>query len=194
MHYHNKGLIKLQNTTFLNMEKTDTSASFFKLFYNEEIYKVAEEKNYRHDTSPIENLVSENEVRYNALIDSFEGETSRTLILFSYPEGNEFPGKDKIFLGQVLSAVGLSFNIVSRLNTLSLPSNIKWGDIAAKSNAEYVICFGIDEKYMPAGIQEGQIYNIDNKRVLCTASLAELTSNNLRKKLLWQGLKEIYGL
>jgi DNA polymerase III psi subunit len=176
------------------MEKTGYSSAFFKSFFNEGIYKLPEKKNYGQIPSAQDNLVSENKAGYNLSIDSFEGKTSNTLILFGYPASSGMPEKDKVFLNQVLGAVGLSFENVTRLNIETLSGGVQWADIAAGTAADFVIGFGVDSEYLPSGIQEGQIYNIDGKRVLSSASLPELISNNMRKKLLWQGLKEIYGL
>jgi DNA polymerase III psi subunit len=176
------------------MEKTEHSSAFFKSFFNEGIYKIPEKKKYGQNPSTQGNLVSEDKAEYNLSIDSFEGKTSNTLILFGYPAASGMPEKDKVFLNQVLGAVGLAFENVSRLNIENLAGGIQWADIAAGTAADFVIGFGVDPEYLPTGIQEGQIYNIDGKRVLCSASLPELISNNMRKKLLWQGLKEIYGI
>ena len=176
------------------MRKSEDSLSFYKLFFNEELYNLNEKKPYALTENKNQNILSESKSSYNAIQEFFEGITAQTLIMFNYPSGAQMPAGDKVLLGQVLKAVGLDFESVSRLNTSKLPQNIKWEDIAENSQSDFVICLGVDKKYMPDHIGEGQIYNINGKRALCAASLSELILNNSKKKLLWQGLKEIYGI
>jgi len=176
------------------MEESENNVVFYKLLFGDELYHIDENKTYS-DIDMLQNHnVSESEAAYHNDQSHFEGITSKTLIMFNYPESSDMPPGDKVLLGQVLKAVGLSFETVSRLNVVRLPQNTSWDNIAAQSGADYVIAFGVSKKYMPIGIDEGQIYNIDHKRVLYAATLTELIENNLRKKMLWQGLKEIYGI
>jgi hypothetical protein len=176
------------------MKKSEEDATFYKLLFKDELYYIAEKKPYSAGISGPGNSVSEDVVTYHPSQSYFEGITSKTLIMFNYPDSSQMPAGDKVLLGQVLKAVGLSFDTVSRLNTINLPKNVSWEEIAEQSAADFVICFGVEKKYMPTNIGEGQIYNINGKRALCTTTLNELILNSSSKKLLWQGLKEIYGI
>jgi DNA polymerase III psi subunit len=176
------------------MEQKESSPAFFRLFFNEGIYRVPETKKYDPAINSNPEILSEKGSDYGTFIHFFEGKTAKTLLLFNYEGSEGIPAQDKIFLEQILRAAGLDFDSVSRLNTAALKGKFSWEDIALNSAADFIIAFGVAAQYMPSGIGEGQIYNIDDKRILYAAALNDLSANNLRKKLLWQGMKEIYGL
>jgi len=172
----------------------DPDITFLNALFTDEVYRIGGKKYTQKLTSKQINGVSEESVAYQKNVDLvFSGIQSATLLVFSYIGDDAIPVADKTLLDQVLKAAGLSFENLSRLY-LGGQQNVSWTDIAAQSAADFVIAFGIDQNYLPDGIAEGEIYNINNKRVLCNASLAELSTNSAKKKMLWQGLKEIYGL
>jgi len=177
------------------MEKTEPSFGFYERFFNEGLYLIKGKGKPYVSAPNAGHAVSETFVPYPDENNShFEEITSGTLLMFRYPGTDEMPAGDKAFLVQILKAVGLGFQAVSRINTPGLGSGTDWEAIAARSSSDFVIAFGVDKAFLPHGIEEGQIYNINGKRVLAAASLPELIANSLRKKLLWQGLKEIYGI
>ena len=176
------------------MEIIENPATFYKLLFNEELYTIKEPKKYP-DTRPVpQNIVSETEDGYVSAGLNFEGPATHTLILLHYAATTDIPEAEKLFLDQVLRAAGMGFNAVSRLNTAGLDNSVGWETIAAQNTADYVISFGVPARLMPGGIEEGQIYNINGKRALCSGPLKDIAANNMRKKLLWQGMKEIYGI
>jgi hypothetical protein len=117
------------------MEKTQNTVSFYKLFFNEELYHIGEKKSYASAEVMPKHEVSEEGSHYVS-----GSITSKTLIMFS----GDIPGPDKIFLDQILKAVGLGYDKVSRLNTNQLEENMTWEKIAASSTCEYIIAFGTD--------------------------------------------------
>ena len=168
--------------------------TFLNALFTDEVYRIGQKKYASKTAQQATNQVNEEVVAYQRNIDLvFSGMQSATLLVFNYIGDDAIPETDKTFLDQVLKAAGLSFDNLSRLY-LGDKQNISWTDIAAQSASDFVIAFGIHQNHLPDGIAEGEIYNINNKRVLCNASLAELSTNSAKKKMLWQGLKEIYGL
>jgi hypothetical protein len=172
----------------------EADISFLNALFTDEVYMIGQKKYAsKASTNPV-NRVSEEAIPYQKNIDLvFSGTQSQTLLAFNFIGDDAIPDADKLFLDQVLKAAGLSFDNLSRLY-LGSHQNGNWTDIAAQSASDFVIAFGIPQNYLPEAISEGEIYNINNKRVLCNASLAELSTNGNKKKMLWQGLKEIYGL
>ena len=176
-------------------ENFDRDISFFDSSFTDQVYRIRPNKYNSKVSSNTSGGVREETLEYNYTQNlQFSGITSPTLLLFNYPNEDAIPLEDKAFLDQVLKAAGLAFENLSRLYLGHPPLNISWKEIAAQSASDFVIAFGVDQAYLPDGIGEGRIYNINNKRVLCSSSLSELSTNSSKKKLLWQGLKEIYGL
>ena len=176
-------------------ENFDRDISFFDSLFTDQVYRIRPKKYDPKVSSNISGGVKEETVEYNYTPDlQFSGITSPTLLLFNYPNEDTIPLEDKLFLDQVLKAAGLAFENLSCLYLGGRARDISWKEIAAQSASDFVIAFGVDKACLPDGIGEGQIYNINNKRVLCSLSLSELSTNSSKKKLLWQGLKEIYGL
>ena len=178
----------------MNDEKINNPAAFFNLLFGDELYRIGSKKTYGNTEKASIDSVSEPKPNYSSLAELFEGGAAQTLLLFNYPSSDAIPPEDQSFLNQVLQAIGLSFDKVSSLNTAKLPDDINWEAIAAQSGSDFVISFGAGKQFLPSGIEEGQIYNINNKRVLCSTALGELTANINRKKILWQCLKEIYRI
>ncbi len=167
--------------------------SFLNALFTDEVYRIRQKK-YGLKSSDDANRISEEAIAYQKNADLvFSGIQSSTLLVFNYIGDDAIPEADKVFLDQVLKAAGLSFDNLSRLH-LGGQQNVNWADIAAQSASDFVIAFGVDRNYLPHGISEGEIYNINSKRVLCNTSLTKISADSAKKKLLWQGLKEIYGL
>jgi hypothetical protein len=161
---------------------------FYAVFYNEELYDLPE-------PSASADVPGNSIPGDSAGFFPFSGDVNaKTLVMFSYPETGDITPADKQFLSQVLMAVQLGFEKVCRLNTAELNPDIRWEDIASATGADMMIAFGVGEQLLPEGIKEGEIYTVRNKRVLCASGLPELSANNNRKKMLWNGLKELYGL
>ena len=139
-------------------------------------------------------MVKEQEAEYITSTIDFQGIASATLILMHYPGQNEIPEADKVFLDQVLKAAGQNFDNLAWLNTAGLTKEINWTAIAKQSPSENVIAFGVDTRYLPDRIADGWVNHANGKKVICASSLAEISNDPAKKKLLWQGLKEIYGL
>ena len=168
--------------------------TFLNALFADEVYSIGQKKYALKTTQGATNQVKEEIVPYQKTVDLvFSGMQSSTLLVFNYIGDDAIPEADKVFLDQVLKAAGLSFDNLSRLY-LGGQQTVRWSDIAAQSASDFVIAFGVHQNHLPDGIAEGEIYNINNKRVLCNPSLAEISTDSNKKKLLWQGLKEIYGL
>ncbi len=167
---------------------------FFKELFSDQVYRIGEKKYPSNHDSKQGNVVHEETADYQSLPIKFNGITSSTLILFNYPGEDSLSSTDKVFLDQVLKAAGQNFENLSWLNTSSLPRETNWTAIAKQSPSENVIAFGVDTRYLPDKIADGWINHSNGKKVICASSLTEISNDPGKKKLLWQGLKEIYGL
>jgi hypothetical protein len=167
---------------------------FFNELFNDQVYRIREKKYAPERQAKAVNMVKEETADYLSLPIDFKGITSDTLILFNYPGAEAIPAGDKSFLDQVLKAAGRQFENLSWLNTASLDERTRWVDIAKQSPSECVIAFGVDTRYLPDRIADGWVNKISGKKAICASALAEISNDSGKKKLLWQGLKEIYGL
>src|SRR6185437_2078270 len=137
---------------FLSNKKMTVSSDnipFFKLLFEEGVYRARKNKYTTGDAIVPVKSVHEESVSYTPKAIRFSGITSKTLLLFNYPDESSIPLEDNLFLSQVLKAAGLSFENVSRLYLGSPRQNISWTDIAAQSGSDFVIAFGIDQACLP---------------------------------------------
>lgn len=168
-------------------------SNFYNILFSEELYLVNEPA---ADYTPAEEPdahVPDNSASTGPAFTVSGLSNAPTLVLFSYPAQPGISGEDQDFLSRVLGAARQPFEQVARLNVSSYPQ-LRWEDIAKASPASFVLAFGVPAPCLPEGMKDGEIYTIDNKRVVCAAPLGEIAVNNNRKKMLWDALKEIYNL
>jgi len=167
---------------------------FLNELFSDQVYSIREKKYAPEKQAKTLNVVQEETAGYQSLPIEFKGITSDSLILFNYQGSEAIPAGDKAFLDQVLKAAGRQFENLAWLNTAGLDEHSRWADIAKQSPCECVIAFGVDTRYLPDQIADGWVNKVNGKKVICASALADISNDPGKKKLLWQGLKEIYGL
>ena len=173
-----------------NLPDTEDKSAFYKAFFNESIYVVNEPEpvffnKVSEETSAIIESAGKN-------IPISGSKMAKTLLLFNSSRTDDFPAEDKIFLSQILSAVNLSLNEVSWLNTTLYDAN--WEDINYTSHAEIIVAFDVAETSLPEKIEEGKILETENRRILFVDNLQQIAANKNKKKMLWEGLKTLYAI
>ncbi|RYD80943.1 MAG: hypothetical protein EOP53_07330 [Sphingobacteriales bacterium] len=173
-----------------NLPGEEDKSAFYKAFFNEGIYVVNEPelpviKQITDETSALAETAGKN-------IPISGNKMAKTLLLFNAAKGDDFPAEDKIFLSQILSAVKLSMNDVSWLNSTLYDAS--WEDINYTSHAEIIVAFDVAEKSLPQKIAEGEILETENRKILFVDNLQQIAANKNKKKLLWEGLKTLYTI
>ncbi|MDQ3073493.1 MAG: hypothetical protein M3Q97_09565, partial [Bacteroidota bacterium] len=118
---------------------------------------------------------------------------SQTLIVVNYPGADSIPAKDRPFLKNILLAARIKLDHAAWVNEAA-GSALTWEMLSSASNADFILTFGVTENALPAGMNYGEIYTVDNKRVVRSHSLATIETDQNKKKILWTALREIYGL
>ncbi|MGZ5243282.1 MAG: hypothetical protein ACXWDO_04410 [Bacteroidia bacterium] len=175
-----------------NLDSDEDKSSFYKGFFNEGLYVVNEPDLPIHKKAE-KSGEEEIAVPEHAFLSVNGNKMAKTLLLFNYANTERIPESDKIFINQVLNAVKLSLENVAWLN-IAKQINFSWEALNAQPQIEKIIAFGIDETLYPELITEGQIHIYNNQKILRAGKLADISMNKSQKILLWDGLKQLYGL
>ena len=170
------------------MQEPDKT-SFYKAFFTEDIYVLAEEElSYFAAAS---GGVNSNIPAPKKLLLS-GSKMAKSLLLFNYPQP-AIPEADKNFLNQVLKAVNLSLETVCWLNA-GTEKDFNWDFLQDEPQVENIITFGFEDEMLPEKLEEGKIHIYHAKKMLRAGKLADIALNKNQKKLLWDGLKNMFNL
>lgn len=174
-----------------NLDTDEEKSSFYKGFYNEGLYVVNE------PDMPIGKLADKPAAEMagpeHKLLSLSGNKMANTLLLFNYPQTSGVPDSDKVFVSQVLSAINLNFENIAWLNIAQVKDfNLEL--LKNHATIQQVVAFGIDESLYPEKTEEGQIHITNHQKILKAGKLADISMNKSQKKLLWDGLKQLFGL
>ncbi len=174
-----------------NLVSAEDKWLFYKAFINEHLYLVNEpEGSPAYPAAKNEEITEE---PIHELLSLTGNKRAETLLLFNYGKAATIPENDKIFVNQVLKAVNLNFDEVAWLNVAHDPG-FSWEALLEVCRAKNIIAFGLEEFMLPAKIAEGEIHIYNSRKILCAGQLSEISMNKSQKKLLWDGLKQLYGI
>ncbi len=115
----------------------------------------------------------------------------RILILVNYFNQKDLIPKDRLVLGQILKAIGLSFEDVAVINVQK--AQMSWESLQKAFGFSKVMAFGVDKAFFPVTIQYNEIARTENDLpVMLAPSIEEIASDKKLKKQLWQNLKTLF--
>jgi hypothetical protein len=174
-------------------ENAGLDNSFYPEFFNEGLYLVKER-------IKMPQSAGDDSVRQN-LSGGIEKESSvspfndlkrlRTLLLFNYQDGKDIPEADRQFVTKVLEAANQQFADAEKLN-INVAGIATWEDVVKHSDAACILAFGIPAQMLPEGLERGKLLMSENRKILSMESLVIIAANISLKKLLWEGLKQMY--
>jgi hypothetical protein len=174
-------------------ENSGLDNSFYPEFFNEGLYLVRER--VKAPQSAEVDSVRQNlsgAIEKESSVSPFNGlKRPETLLLFNYQEGQDIPEADRQFVTKVLEAANQQFAEAEKLN-INAAGIAAWEDIVKHSDAACILAFGIPAQLLPEGLERGKLLMSEDRKILSMESLGIVAANISLKKLLWEGLKQMY--